>query len=186
MRSRILLAIAVNKVAAMFVCDTPSILLLPIVQSIIGLIWCVAWALSVTFLISQVPDSYTPTGAYATYAEAYGTEDVPGACTGKWPQGFVWKDEDNCVVTGNSTLPSCWRCAPPRFILDARFAYSFFSFLWNNAFLVACGQCTIAGAVGIWFFTKNNEKRSVNKIRTAIWNVFRYHTGSLAFGSQER
>merc|ERR1712187_658730 len=97
--------------------------------------------------------------------------------------GLVWKDNENCVSTGNSTLPSCWRCAPPRFILDARFAYSFFSFLWNNAFLVACGQCTIAGAVGIWFFTKNSEKRNVRKVRTSMWNVIRYHCGSLAFGS---
>jgi solute carrier family 44 protein 1 (choline transporter-like protein)/choline transporter-like protein 2/4/5 len=183
MRSRIQLAIAVNKVAAMFVYNTPAIVLLPVVQSIIGLVWCVTWALSITFLISQVPDSYTPTRAYATYAEAFGTEDTPGACTDKWPAGFVWKDTDNCLSTGNSTLPNCWRCAPPRFILDARFAYSFFSFLWNNAFLVACGQCTIAGAVGIWFFAKHSEKRNVKKIRIAIWNVVRYHSGSLAFGS---
>merc|ERR1712048_449314 len=75
----------------MFVYNTPSILLLPVVQSIIGLVWCVTWALSITFLISQVPDSYTPTGAYATYAEAFGTEDSPGACTDKWPTGFFGK-----------------------------------------------------------------------------------------------
>merc|ERR1712187_1006266 len=97
--------------------------------------------------------------------------------------GLVWKDNENCVSTGNSTLPNCWRGAPPRFILDARFAYSFFSFLWNNAFLVACGQCIIAGAVGIWFFTRNSEKSKVKKVRTAIWNVIRYHSGSMAFGS---
>jgi hypothetical protein len=80
-------------------------------------------------------------------------------------------------------VPLCWRCAPPRFILDYRFAYSFFSFLWNNAFLIACGQCIIAGAVGIWFFKPHSEKRRAAKVSTSIRNVFRYHAGSLAFGS---
>merc|ERR1712151_1346113 len=97
MRERVRLAIGVNKVAAMFVYNTPSILLVPVVQSIIGIVWCITWALSITFLISQVPDSYTPTGTYATYAEAFGTADTPGACTDKWPTGFVWKDDDTCL-----------------------------------------------------------------------------------------
>lgn len=78
------------------------------------------------------------------------------------------------------------RCAPPRYILDWRFAVVFFSLLWNNAFLIAFGQCVIAGAVGVWFFTANSKKGSLHcseAVRKANWNVWRYHTGSLAFGS---
>ena len=37
---------------------------------------------------SQVPADYSPTTAYATYAEAYGTSNETGACTNKWPTGF--------------------------------------------------------------------------------------------------
>ena len=81
---RIRLAIAVNQVAAIFVKDTPRqawlhqiisadhpnsfivfklqmarILIVPAIQAGIGILWILLWALSATFLISQVPDGYT-------------------------------------------------------------------------------------------------------------------------------
>eukprot|EP00913_Durusdinium_trenchii_P016335 g15354.t1 len=60
---------------------------------------------------------------------------------------------------------------------------SFFVFLWNNALNIAIGQCLIAGAVGVWFFTSNSQKGTRRVIAQSTWNVFRYHLGSLAFGS---
>ena len=162
---------------------TPRILLVPIVQATVGILWVLLWVLSASFLLSQVPDSYTPKGYYATYAEAYGVDGdgmfakgTPGACTDKWPAGRVWKD-DVCEDG------RCWRCSPPRYIIDWRGAYSFFIYLWNNAFLIAIGQCIIAGAVASWFFTPNPQKGKAPAIKTAIWNVLRYHAGSLALGS---
>jgi len=142
----------------------------------------------VTFLLSQVPDGYTPKEAYATYAEAYGTETVPGKCTDKWPTGLVWKDEETCLPgTGNETgSVLCWKCAPPRYVLDWRFWASFFSYLWNNALLIALGQCIIAGAVGAWFFTKTKDREAGRQgavVRNSAWIAVRYHLGSLAFGA---
>jgi hypothetical protein len=195
MQARIRLAIAVNKVAAMFIYTTPSILFVPLVQIFVGLLYCALWCLSVTFLLSQVPDEYTPMGYYATYEEAYGTADIPGKCTDKWPVGFVWHDEGDLTSASNPCSgnmgntdalvggPKCWRCAPPRFVLDYRFAGSFFSYLWNNAFLIAIGQCMIAAAVGVWFFTPEDKKTTVPSVRTATRIVFKNHLGSLAFGA---
>jgi hypothetical protein len=182
--SRIRLAIAANKVAAQFIYHTPLVVFVPIVMAVLGLAWCLIWALLATFLVSQVPADRVPTIGYATYEEAYGywaSDSVwqVGACLGEWPEGFVWKDNFNCDMTN----PLCWKCAPPRYIFDARFAYAFFTFLWNNAFMMAILQTVIAGAVGIWFFTPRNDKSSAPKIKTALWNVFRYHSGSLLFGS---
>jgi hypothetical protein len=179
---RIRLAIAVNKVAATFVAHTPRILLVPVIQSLVGVLWIGLWAFSASFLLSQVPASYTPTRSYDSYAEAYGTTDTPGKCNDKWPAGTVWKNEDVCLPDANGN-PQCWNCAPPRYIFDVRFAVSFFVFLWNNALNVAIGQCIIAGAVGVWFFTPNAEKGNKRAIATSVYNVFRYHLGSLAFGS---
>jgi len=71
-------------------------------------------------------------------------------------------------------------------MLDWRFAISVFSFLWNNNFLIAFGQTIVAGAVAYWFYTPNNEKGTnapLKSLRVSNWNVWRYHTGSLAFGS---
>lgn len=177
-RSRIQLAIALNKVGADFVSHSPHVVLIPLVQALVGVVWALVWAFSACFLLSQVPESYTPTKAFATYAEAYGTLDTPGACTDKWPTGFVYRDE-TCAPAD----PKCWRCGPPRYVFDVRFFISFFMYLWNNAFIIALGQTCIAGAVGVWFFTPNNKKGSVPSVSQSVFLCFRYHTGSLAFGA---
>lgn len=185
--SRIRLAIAINEVAAMFVYNTPHIVFVPIVQAVIGILWCAAWMALASFLLSQVPDDFVPTGSFASYAEAMGTEDTPGKCNDAWPSGFGWQDvtSSDCI-----TNKKCWKCAPPRYIFDYRFAFSFFSFLWHNAFFVACGQCIIAGAVGIWFFRSKSEDKDLDMrsasrkgVGTAVYNALVYHCGSLAFGS---
>jgi len=76
--NRIRLAIAVNKVASVFVVQTPTILVLPAVQALVAGLWTLVWGLSAAFLLSQVPDDYVPKTVFATYAEAYGTADTPG------------------------------------------------------------------------------------------------------------
>lgn len=189
---RIRLAIALNKVAAEYLAMNPSTVLIPVVQALIGIGWCIIWFYSVSFLISQVPDGYTPKEAFATYSEAYGTESPcsiyefgdhcqasPGKCTDKWPTGSVWKDPE-CDVGANGEV-LCWRCAPPRYILDVRFFISFFVFLWNNAFCIAIGQMLIAMAVGFWFFSAEKMKTFV--VWKGVKTVFRYHLGTVAFGS---
>lgn len=189
-RSRIKLAIALNKVAAHFLSTNPLVLIVPIVQALLGVVWCLLWMLSASFLLSQVPDSYTPKGGFTTYEEAYGTTSscafwetgdhcgaTPGKCNDKWPTGFVWKDSD----CGTGAVPACWKCYPPRYIFDLRFAISFFVFLWNNAFNVALGQIIIAMAVSIWFFSREKGKTAV--VARAVKTIFRYHVGSVAFGS---
>jgi hypothetical protein len=177
LRTRINLAISLNEVAAQFIVDTPFALIVPIIFGAIGIAWVALWVVSATFLISQVPDDTTPKVAYKTYAEAYGTSDTAGKCTDKWPSGVVYEDLDNC--DGDK----CWRCYPPRFAIDWRIAFSFFNFLWNTAFIIACEECVVAGAVGAWFFAVRSEKRSARKVGAAVWNVVRYHSGSLLVGS---
>ena len=68
---------------------------------------------------------------------------------------------------------ACWRCSPPRYVFDWRFAVSFFVFLWNNALNIAIGQCLIAGAVGVWFFTGNSEKGKRRVIAQSTWHLDR-------------
>jgi hypothetical protein len=107
--------------------------------------------------------------------------------------GFVWKDEGDLASTNNPCSGNlgntngitlrCFRCAPPRFIIDIRVALQFFSLLWNNAFLIALGQTIIAGSVCAWFFAPRSEKTKLNTVRQAVWITFRYHLGSLAFGA---
>jgi len=191
--SQICLAIKLNKVAAIFVYNTPTVLLVPIVQAIVGLLWCLGWAASAAFLLSQVPEGHVPSTFFTKFSEAFGTDDVAGECTGPFINGHVWRyagdlssTNDPCSGNmGNTTgmIPACWRCYAPRYVIDWRFAVSFFSLLWNNAFLVALGQLIIAAACSIWFFTPRGEKGKKGAVRTAVWISFRYHLGSVAFGS---
>lgn len=187
--SRIQLAIKVNKVAAAFISQSPLVVLVPVFQALAVMIWMITWSYCAAFLLSQVPDSYTPKVAYATYAEAAGTSTIRGKCTDKWPTGSVWKDDESCdMVEVNGTIePRCWRCAPPRYVFDVRFAGSFFHFLWVNQVNVALGQCVLAGAVAAWFFTPNKNKGGLDmglrSLMHSVWNVFRYHFGSLAVGA---
>jgi len=143
------------------------------------------WALCASFLLSQVPKDYVGTGAFRTYAEAYGTQDDPGECTGTWPSGSVWKDVLNCETVNGE--PACWRCSPPRFMFDLRFCLSFFVFLWNNALQIALGQLFVAMSCTLWFFTPNADKGSVTAGRggvlESVRTIFRYHIGSAMFGS---
>lgn len=189
--SRIQLAILINQKAAEFVIRTPTVIFVPVIQVLLCIGWAFAWFYSAAFLLSQVPDGYIPTTGYETYAEAFGTADTPGKCTGKWPTGGVWKDELNCEA-GTDLIYKCWKCYPPRYTFDVRFAISFFQYLWQNALLIAIGQCVIAMACGIWFFSKKaNDSRDMDTsygkggltVKRAVGTVLRYHLGSLAFGA---
>jgi hypothetical protein len=192
-RKQIILAVRLNKVAAVFVYNTPTVILVPVIQAIIGIVWCLVWAASAAFLLSQVPEGHVTDRFFSTFADAYGTETTSGKCTASFVNGKVWKyagdlnsTSDPCSGNmGNTTgiSPSCWGCYAPRYVIDWRVAISLFSFLWNNAFLVALGQLIIAGACSTWFFAPREEKCRKGVVRAGVWISFRYHLGTLAFGS---
>lgn len=178
---RIQLAIAASQVAAMFVFHTPQVLLVPIAQIVIGVCWTFIWSILAAFVLASVPSNHIPSEAYRTEAEASGTDEAPGACNSQWPAGFAWRDELSCV---NSTgVAKCWRCAPPRYSFDSRFAYAVFSLLWHNALFIAVGQCVIAGATAVWFFAPRNRKARQASVLVSSWRTVRFHLGSISFGS---
>merc|ERR1711957_5748 len=77
----------------------------------------------------------------------------------------------------------CWYCGAPRYMMDTTFAFSFFMYLWIAAFIIACTQCIIAGAVGSWFFTPRGQKLTKPVFAVVIKNTLLWHLGSMAFGS---
>jgi solute carrier family 44 protein 1 (choline transporter-like protein)/choline transporter-like protein 2/4/5 len=63
-----------------------------------------------------------------------------------------------------------------------------FGGLWGAAFISACNQFIIASAACIWYFSprsvdNENDKDVDAAITKSVWRLFRYHLGSLAFGS---
>jgi len=160
--------------------------LVPVVQVVVGICWCLIWCLCASFLMSQVPEDFVPTSVYATYREAAGTADTPGPCTGTWPAGFVWKDEENALCSSGQSVPRCWRCGLPRYVLGYKFAFAFFSFLWNSALGVALGQCVVAYSCAVWYFQEPHDRggpKQSHGVQAAVRTCLRYHLGSLALGS---
>eukprot|EP00929_Paragymnodinium_shiwhaense_P112073 TRINITY_DN80333_c0_g1_i1.p1 TRINITY_DN80333_c0_g1~~TRINITY_DN80333_c0_g1_i1.p1 ORF type:complete len:993 (+),score=215.16 TRINITY_DN80333_c0_g1_i1:83-3061(+) len=190
-------AIAIIKVSADFVVQKPQIVLVPIVQGMVAACWLAFWAFCASFILSSVAVDFFPTEKYATYGEAYGTAEVPGKCNDRYPSGFVWKYggdilSENDPCSGNKgdisgITPRCWACGNPRYSFDYKFAFAWFSLLWNNALLIAVGQCTIAGTAAFWFFSPFKEgtkkKEARGGLRNALTNTFWYHFGSMCFGS---
>merc|ERR1740121_504425 len=102
------------------------------------------------------------------------------------PSGAVYYNAAAASCDSSLAEPKCWSCTPPRYVLDYRFWFSLLMFFWNNALTVAAGQCTIAGAVGIWLFNRSKDSsraKSFASVCTAVKNCFVFHLGSLAFGS---
>jgi len=58
--------------------------------------------------------------------------------------------------------------------------YHLFGGLWVNAFTIAFCQLVLAGSVALWYFNIDNAHATVRK---SLWRAFRYHFGSVAFGS---
>lgn len=65
------------------------------------------------------------------------------------------------------------------------FAYHFFGFLWTNQLINAISMCTIAGAVSRYYWSRDKNRVDMGRfpILYSFKNCFRYHFGSLAFGS---
>jgi hypothetical protein len=189
MCKRIKLGIAINKVAATFIGHHKGIIFAPVVQVLIVATWWLFWLVAAAYILSTIKTASAPSDSY-TYEIAYGTDVTPGECTQGAPAGGVWKDivtnADCAQPAANNVHPStlkCWRCWLPRVTLDNRFWYALFSYLWNNALIVALGQMIVAGSVGVWYFTDNAKKGQTSAIRPAVRNAVRYHFGSAAFGA---
>jgi len=63
------------------------------------------------------------------------------------------------------------------------FLYSLFGYLWINAFMIGVTQFIISAACAIWYFSSTSDSSGSGSLSTGLWWVFRYHLGSIAFGS---
>lgn len=132
------LAIAVIKSAAVFIGDTPMILLLPPTITIITLAYWALWMVVFVFLMAS--------------GEIKSRTDSPMATV-------VYNEEEKKAM---------W--------------YWLFGGLWINAFILALNQFILASSVGIWYFS-DKEIGAKLPISTSLYRAYRYHLGSLAFGS---
>lgn len=63
------------------------------------------------------------------------------------------------------------------------FIYHVFGLLWINAFIIGCAQFIVGASASIWYFEVNTDTKGQNTLVKASKWLFRYHLGSIAFGS---
>ena len=64
------------------------------------------------------------------------------------------------------------------------FYYFLFGTLWVNAMLMAIATFVIAAACAVWYFSKSPGMKDLDSpVASGFWMAFRYHFGTLAFGS---
>jgi len=73
----------------------------------------------------------------------------------------------------------------PNQVLNFLQIYYVFGLFWSWWLLLAVLQCTIAGAIGTWYWSLDKSSRGLPRlpIARAFGRTLRYHLGSLAFGS---
>ena len=62
--------------------------------------------------------------------------------------------------------------------------HSSIGWFWILNFIIALGQCTLAGAFASWYWAWDKKKDvPALPLMASLGRTLRYHTGSLAFGS---
>ncbi|XP_061475437.1 choline transporter-like protein 4 [Rhineura floridana] len=178
LRSQILIAIALIREASKAVGYMMSSLIYPLVTFVL-LVICVAyWGMTALYLATSGGPLYRVTP----------TNDSDPACV-------EISGNDSCnplEFNVSSKLPCVVKCTFYKYNDEGLFQrnlfnlqiYNVLGFLWCINFVIALGQCVLAGAFAsyYWAFNKPQDIPACAVI-SAFVRTLRYHIGSLAFGS---
>ncbi|KAM4629945.1 choline transporter-like protein 4 [Polymixia lowei] len=179
LRTRILIAIALIQEASKAIGHMMSALVYPLITFVLLLVCVAYWGITALYLATSGGPVYKVVALNST--------------------------EDNCMsvngtvdcnpTTFNSTaFPGCLsaRCIFIKYndegLLQRNLfnlqIYNAVAFLWCVNFVIALGQCTLAGAFAsyYWAFTKPSDI-PMFPLTAAFMRSLRYHVGSLAFGA---
>ncbi|XP_069491114.1 choline transporter-like protein 4 [Ambystoma mexicanum] len=180
LRKRILIAIALIKEASKAIGYIMSSLLYPLFTFVL-LVICVAyWGITALYLATSGSPLYrvTPTNA-----------SLPGCNNANWTESC-----DPMAFNRSTMYPNCTEvnCVFFKYNTEGIYQqnifnlqiYNIFGFLWCINFVIALGQCVLAGAFAsyYWAFHKPSDIPYF-PVAGAFMRTLRYHTGSLAFGA---
>nr|XP_057903582.1 choline transporter-like protein 4 [Doryrhamphus excisus] len=179
LRTRILIAIALIREASKAIAVMMSTLLYPLVTFVL-LVVCVAYWGAVALYLAT---SGGP--IYKVVALNSSTSDCQGI------NGTVDCDPQTFNASTYSSCPSA-ACIFVKYNDEGIFQrnlfnlqiYNVVAFLWCVNFVIALGQCTLAGSFAsyYWAFTKPDDIPTF-PLFAAFVRTLRYHVGSLAFGA---
>lgn len=154
LRSRIGLMVTLFKEAGFMVMRMITILFTPIVLALFILAWAALWSFVSGYIYTAgTAEDLTFTREYASGASS--------PFEGENITMVIYKDHDYIMWV--------W-------------LYHLFGLYWGTEFFLACHEMAIAGAFCQFYWTRDKRKVSFPVLR-GIWWVFRYHLGTVAFGS---
>uniref|UniRef100_A0A3B4GMY8 Choline transporter-like protein n=1 Tax=Pundamilia nyererei TaxID=303518 RepID=A0A3B4GMY8_9CICH len=179
LRTRILIAIALIQESSKAISYMMSTLLYPVVTFVL-LVVCVAyWGATALYLATSGSPTYKVVALNSTMNDCSSIDGTKN-CD---PLNFTSSDYPNCpsasciFINYNSTDTF-------RKNLQYLHIYNVVAFLWCVNFVIALGQCTLAGAFAsyYWAFEKPSGIPMFPLFGGFIRSL-RYHLGSLAFGA---
>ncbi|XP_053328892.1 choline transporter-like protein 4 [Spea bombifrons] len=178
LRKRILIAIALIKEASKAIGHIMSSLFYPIVTFVLLLVCIAYWGMTALYLA---------TSGAPLYRVSTPNTSLPG-CGGI-------NGNQTCEPTSfNASSTSCpWaRCIFYKYNNEGLYQtnlfnlqiYNVIGFLWCMNFVIALGQCVLAGAFASYYWAFHKPKDiPYFPVSAAFMRTLRYHTGSLAFGA---
>jgi len=166
LRKRLRIAIALISEASKAVGSIMSSVFFPVFSFLLQLVVMAWWVVVFTFLASSMEKQFT-------------AKSLPGVTC---PDGVV-----NEVCSVNDTLDSRCECAFTGLTRNATAnylqIYNVFMLFWGMCFVSALGEMVLAGAFSSWYWSFDKSDIPALPILRSLGRTFRYHTGTLAFGS---
>nr|XP_034356740.1 choline transporter-like protein 5 [Arvicanthis niloticus] len=175
LRTRIRVAIILLKEGSKAIGHLPSALVYPVLTFILLSICISYWAVTAVFLATSgvpvfkvmVPEGECIHEDETCDPEIFPKTNIPKVCPGA---------SCNFAFYGGRSMYH-------NYILTFQI-YNLFGFLWLINFVIALGQCALAGAFASYYWAmRKPEDIPRYPLFTAFGRAVRYHTGSLAFGS---
>ncbi|KAM8767467.1 choline transporter-like protein 4 [Acanthopagrus schlegelii] len=179
LRTRILIAIALIQESSKAISHMMSALLYPVVTFALLLVCVAYWGATALYLATSGNPIYRVVALNSTTS---GCQSINGTVNCN-PQNFTSSAYPDCPSASCIFIKYNDEGLFQRNIFNLQI-YNAVAFLWCVNFVIALGQCTLAGAFAsyYWAFSKPGDipmfPLSASFIRT-----LRYHVGSLAFGS---
>ncbi|KAM5256017.1 choline transporter-like protein 5 [Ctenodactylus gundi] len=175
LRKRIRLAIILLKEGSKAIGCIPSTLVYPVLTFILLSICISYWVVIAVFLATSGIPVYKVSAPGGTCIHEnkicdptiFNTTEIPKVCPGALC---------NFAFFGGNSLYHQY--------ITALHIYNVFVFLWLINFVIALGQCALAGAFAAYYWAMRKPTDiPPHPLLTSFGHAVRYHTGSLAFGS---
>uniref|UniRef100_A0AAQ5ZRY4 Choline transporter-like protein n=1 Tax=Amphiprion ocellaris TaxID=80972 RepID=A0AAQ5ZRY4_AMPOC len=179
LRTRILIAIALIQESSKAISHMMSALLYPLVTFVLLLVCVAYWGAMALYLATSGDPIYKVVALNTTMGDC-GNINGTANCE---PEVFSPSDYPGCPSVSCIFIKYNEEGLLQENLMNLQI-YNAVAFLWCVNFVIALGQCTLAGAFAsyYWAFNKPNDIPTF-PVCGGFMRSLRYHVGSLAFGA---